>query len=93
MSPVRVLFAASVSLCLVCGPAFAQNASAPQDVPATIDVPGTKANVVSLQTAGAWPLTIRLLANRPIGIATVSVPDSFPTRTQRAFIVFVDPDE
>lgn len=92
MSPVRLLIAACASLCLVC-PAFAQTATAPQDVPVTIDVPGTKANVASLQTAGAWPLTIRLLANRPLGIATVTVPDAFPTRTQRAFVVFADPDE
>jgi hypothetical protein len=78
-------------LCLVC-PALAQNAAAPQGSQVTIEVPGTKSNVVSLQTAGAWPLTIRLLANRPIGIATVTVPDAFPVGTQRAFIVFVDPD-
>jgi hypothetical protein len=77
---------------LIAGPALAQSAAAPQDVPITIDVPGTKANVVSLQTAGSWPLTIRMLANRPLGVATVMIPDPFPTGTQRAFIVVTDPD-
>jgi hypothetical protein len=60
--------------------------------PITIDLPGLLPFVTSLQPAGEWPLTIRLLANKPIGVwtARAGVFPSAPGET--SFLVWADPD-
>jgi len=83
----------AAALLLTALPAAAQETAPPQGEMVSIEVVGTKPSVVSLQTGGSWPLTIRLLANWPLGIATVSIPEPYPESPQRGFIVFADPDD
>jgi len=60
--------------------------------PITIDLPGLLPFVTSLQPAGEWPLTIRLLANKPIGVWTGRA-GVFPSAPgESAFLVWADPD-
>ena len=93
MSHVKVLAAAAVAVCLAGGFVIAQGDPAPQSPrPVTIEVAGAIPNVVSLQTAGAWPLTLRLMARKPLGIGTYTVPNVYPVDAQQAFVVFADPD-
>ena len=93
MVPGKLLVAACVSVVLAGGVLIAQGQPSPKPpAPITIDVPGVHDGVVSLQTAGAWPLTIRLMANNAIGIGVYRFPDVFPTGSQQGFIVFQDPD-
>jgi hypothetical protein len=89
---VRLRAFAGAALLLAALPAAAQEVAPPQGEMVSIEVVGTKPSVVSLQTGGSWPLTIRLLANWPLGIGTVTIPEPFPERPQRGFIVFADPD-
>jgi hypothetical protein len=89
----RLHVSLAAALLLTALPAAAQETAPPQGEMVSIEVVGAKSNVVSLQTGGSWPLTIRLLANWPIGIGTVLTPDPYPERPQRGFIVFADPDD
>jgi hypothetical protein len=91
MSHRRIAVAASIAVVLAMGILFAQGKSTTW--PVTIDIPGFTGNVVSLQTAGAWPLTVRMAANDPLGIATYRVPNPYPINEQQAFIVYSNPDE
>jgi len=61
--------------------------------PITIDVPGMELPfVTSLQTIGGWPLTIRMLANKPLGVATGSAGLFPPAGGNKGWIVWTDPD-
>ena len=91
MSHRRIAVATCIAVVLALGIVFAQ-AKPPFIEPVTIDVPGFSPYVVSLQTAGAWPLTINMEANRPMGVATYQVPWRYPMDAQQAFIVWADPD-
>jgi hypothetical protein len=82
----------AAALLLAALPVAGQQGPPPNTEMVSVEVVGTKPGVVSLQTGGGWPLTIRLLANWPLGIATVVIPEPFPETTQRGFIVFADPD-
>jgi len=90
MSHVRFVIAACISACLAGGLVLAQGPDFSSAV--TIEIPGTRPDVVSLQTAGAWPLAIRMTANDPMGIGTYMNPPQFPVGSQQGFIVFADPD-
>jgi hypothetical protein len=93
MSPGRILVAVCVSVALAGAVLLAQGKPAPKPPdPITIDVLGVKRDVTSLQTAGAWPLTIRLVANNALGIGVHRFPDTFPPGPQQGFVVFQDPD-
>jgi len=90
---VRIAVAACVAAVLAGGLLLAQApSSAPAPMPVTIQVLGAATDAVSLQTDGAWPLTIRMAAADFLGIGTYSVPYLFPRSPQRAFIVFANPD-
>jgi len=90
MSHVRFVIAVCVSACLAGGLVLTQGPDYSNAV--TIEIPGTKDGVVSLQTAGGWPLTIRMVANDPEGIGVYQYPDVYPASPQQGFIVFGDPD-
>lgn len=94
MSPGKVLVAACVLAVLAGGGLVAQNAqgSKPTKLPVYLEIPGTRPDVVSWQTQGAWPITIRALGHKPLGIGTYSVPYPFPIGPQQAFVLFADPD-
>ena len=93
MSLGKVLVAACVSVALAGAVLVAQGKPSPQLAPISIDIPGVQDGLISLQTAGAWPLTIRVLASNPLGIGTYSVPYQYPLDSQQAFIVLKDPDD
>jgi hypothetical protein len=82
-----VVLAAAVLLC--------RGASAQElldlNKPITLDIVGHLPFVTSLQTRGGWPLTIRMLANKPIGIGT-SGNGLIPPLGDKAWIVWADPD-
>ena len=93
MSHVRIAVAMFIAVALAGGILLAQ---APLPIgpvnPVNLEVLGATPNAVSLQTTGAWPLTIRMTSFKPFGIGTYQVPFPYPIRSQRAFIVFADPD-
>lgn len=61
--------------------------------PITLDIPGMELPfVTSLQPGGDWPLTIRMFANKPLGIGTKYNAGVYPPLTDRAWIVWSDPD-
>jgi len=61
--------------------------------PITLDIPGMELPFVSsLQPLGGWPLTIRMFANKPIGIGTYGSRGLFPPEQSPAWIVWSDPD-
>ncbi len=94
MSHVKIAVALCVSVTLAGGILLAQGAPASDPpMPVTIETPGTSPGVTSLQAAGAWPLTIQMVANQPMGVGTYKVPEPFPIGTQQAFFVFSDPDD
>jgi hypothetical protein len=60
--------------------------------PITLDIPGMELPfVTSLQPLGGWPLTIRMFANKPLGIGTASNA-GLPPIQSKAWIVWADPD-
>jgi hypothetical protein len=61
--------------------------------PITLDIPGMELPfVTSLQPLGGWPLTIRMFANKPLGIGTKYNAGVYPPLADRAWIVWADPD-
>jgi hypothetical protein len=60
--------------------------------PITIDLPGLLPFGTSLQPVGDWPLTIRLLANKPIGIYSGRMGRLPPYAGEHAWLVWADPD-
>jgi hypothetical protein len=60
--------------------------------PITLDIPGMELPfVTSLQPLGGWTLTIRMFANKPLGIGTESNL-GLPPAQSKAWIVWADPD-
>jgi hypothetical protein len=94
MSHVRFIIAVCVSACLAGGVLLAQDhaRAKPAQPYVSLEILGTKGGVTSIQTAGGWPLTIRIAANSATGIGVHRYPDVYPAGPQQGFIVFDDPD-
>jgi hypothetical protein len=61
--------------------------------PITLDIPGMELPfVTSLQPLGGWPLTFHLLANKPIGLGTLSSGPLPAGEGTKAYVVWADPD-
>jgi hypothetical protein len=97
MSHVRIAAAVCIAVALAGGILLGQGKPdmKPLRLPVTIETPGMQPDVVSLQTEGAWSLTIRAgtLARKILGIGAYEYPYQFPLDSQQAFIVFENPDK
>jgi hypothetical protein len=60
--------------------------------PITLDLPGLLPFVTSTQPIGGWSLTVRMLANKPIGIGSNLGGIYPPYGSRQGWIVWADPD-
>lgn len=88
---VRKLLLLVVLVLVLCPMIFAQGKSQLQ--PLTTDIQGVQKGVISVQTEGGWPITIRFMSNGELGLGTGLDWEQFPSRDHTGFLVYADPDE